>query len=94
MNRLVFFFRTSPARCGLAAVVVLALLSQANCGSSRKSPAAESGQYDVLIENGRIMDGSGNPWYHANIAIRGDRIAAIGKLTGAKAKRVIDNRKL
>jgi N-acyl-D-amino-acid deacylase len=92
MNRLAKFFRTSPARCGLAAAVVLALLTQANCGSSRKAPAPATGQYDVLIENGRIMDGTGNPWYQANIAIRGDRIAAIGKLTGAKAKRVIDAR--
>ena len=90
MNRFARFFHIPPSRCGLAAAVVLALLAQVNCGSSPKQPAAAAGTYDVLIENGHIMDGTGNPWYQANIAIRGDRIVAIGKLAGAHAKRVID----
>lgn len=34
--------------------------------------------YDLVIRNGRIVDGSGNPWFHADLAIKGDRIAAIG----------------
>lgn len=46
--------------------------------------------YDVIIRNGKIIDGSGNPWYSGDIAIHGDRIATIGKLDTAKAKRVID----
>ena len=46
--------------------------------------------YDVLIRHGHILDGTGNPWYAADIAIRGDRIAAIGSLESAQAKRVID----
>ncbi|MDE3135237.1 MAG: D-aminoacylase [Acidobacteriota bacterium] len=86
-------FGSLPSHFGRAAAVTLAVLALANCGPSRKPPAA-TGEYDVLIENGRIMDGTGNPWYSADIAIRGDRIAAIGKLTGAKAKRVIDARGL
>jgi N-acyl-D-amino-acid deacylase len=49
-----------------------------------------SDQYDVLIKNGSIVDGSGNPWVSGDIAIRRDRIAAIGKLDGVHAKRVID----
>jgi N-acyl-D-amino-acid deacylase len=49
-----------------------------------------SSAYDVIIKNGSIVDGSGNPWVSGDIAIRGERIAAIGKLTGAHAKRVID----
>jgi N-acyl-D-amino-acid deacylase len=48
------------------------------------------GPYDVLIRHGHILDGTGNPWYAGDIAIRDDRIAAIGKLEGATAKRVID----
>jgi N-acyl-D-amino-acid deacylase len=52
--------------------------------------SAAEGEYDVLIRNGRIMDGSGNPWYSGDVAIRGNRVAAIGKLSGAHAKRVID----
>ena len=49
-----------------------------------------SKEYDVLIKNGSIIDGSGNPWVSGDIAIRGDRIAAIGKLDAVRAKRVID----
>jgi len=52
--------------------------------------ASSSNEYDMLITNGRIMDGSGNPWVSGDIAIRGERIAAIGKLDGVHAKRVID----
>jgi N-acyl-D-amino-acid deacylase len=55
-----------------------------------EAPAESAGAYDVLIQNGRIYDGTGNSWYAADVAIRGDRIAAIGKLTGATARRVID----
>ena len=47
-------------------------------------------EYDVLITNGRIVDGSGNPWVSGDIAIRDDRIAAIGNLDSAHAKRVVD----
>lgn len=53
--------------------------------------AAQNGPaYDILIRNGRIIDGTGNPWYMGDVAIRADRIIAIGKLQNAKAKRVID----
>lgn len=50
--------------------------------------------YDLLIRNGRVLDGTGNPWIYADVAIRGDRIAAVGRLPDATAKRVIDARGL
>ena len=46
--------------------------------------------YDFVIENGRIIDGSGNPWVSGDVAIRGDRILKIGKVDASRAKRVID----
>jgi N-acyl-D-amino-acid deacylase len=46
--------------------------------------------YDTVIRGGRIIDGTGNPWVSGDMAIRGDRIAAIGKVDPASAKRVID----
>jgi N-acyl-D-amino-acid deacylase len=52
--------------------------------------ARESAPYDVVIRSGRILDGAGNPWFDGDVAIRGDRIAAIGKLGTVPAKRVID----
>ena len=47
-------------------------------------------RYDLLIANGQVYDGAGNPWFYGDIAIRGDSIAAIGKLTGADAVQRID----
>lgn len=46
--------------------------------------------YDVLIQNGRVMDGTGNPWIRADVGIRDGAIAAVGRLTGATAPTVID----
>ena len=46
--------------------------------------------YDLIIANGHIIDGTGSPWYSGDVGIRGGRIAAIGNLTGAAAKRRID----
>src|SRR5258708_8534797 len=50
----------------------------------------ESNTYDVIIKNGKIIDGSGNPWVSGDVAIRGDRIAKIGKLNGTNDRRIID----
>ncbi len=51
----------------------------------------ESGErYDVLIQNGRVFDGSGNPYFFADVGIRGDEIVAVGDLAGATAARVVD----
>jgi N-acyl-D-aspartate/D-glutamate deacylase len=48
-------------------------------------------QYDVLITNARVVDGTGNPWYRGAVAISGDRIAYVGlPLASLTAKRVID----
>ena len=47
--------------------------------------------YDVILRNGRVVDGAGNPWYYADVAIKGDRIAAVGHIPAeAIAKREID----
>lgn len=46
--------------------------------------------YDIVIKNGFIIDGAGNPWFKADIAVRGDRIAAIGQVDTSRASRLID----
>ncbi|HEX2719306.1 MAG TPA: amidohydrolase family protein, partial [Gemmatimonadaceae bacterium] len=51
-------------------------------------------RYDVLVRGGRVLDGTGNPWYYADVAITGDRIVALGNLAGATARRVVDARGL
>ncbi len=48
-------------------------------------------QYDVLIRNGRVVDGSGNPWIHADVGVIGDRVAFVGHAAAdVQAKRTID----
>src|SRR5688500_188218 len=49
---------------------------------------------DVILRGGRVVDGTGNPWFRADVAVRGDRIAAVGHLADAKARREIDARQL
>jgi dihydroorotase/N-acyl-D-amino-acid deacylase len=46
--------------------------------------------YDIVIRNGHILDGTGSPWYSADLGIRNGRIAAIGHLSRAQALRTID----
>jgi len=55
---------------------------------SAQAPATQT--FDLLIRNGRVLDGTGNPWYPADIGVRDGRIVAVGTLTGAQASRVID----
>lgn len=47
-------------------------------------------QYDVIIKNGRIVDGSGNPWYTSDVAIKDGKIAGIGSFHANDARQVID----
>jgi len=75
----------------------LAILTLVVAGCARRSsggaPAPDRGSYDVVIENGRIVDGTGNPWTYGDVGIRGDRIVAVtqrGALRGASAKQRVD----
>jgi N-acyl-D-amino-acid deacylase len=82
-----------------ALVAAGAAIATAGCATAASvaagDPAAAGAQngYDVVITNGRIVDGTGNPWYYGDVAIRGDRIAAIGRrgaFEGRSATRRID----
>ena len=57
-------------------------------------PQGQESAFDVILRGGRIVDGTGNPWFVGDVGIRGDRIAAVGQLTAAKARREIDARGL
>jgi N-acyl-D-aspartate/D-glutamate deacylase/sugar lactone lactonase YvrE len=46
-------------------------------------------EYDLVIRNGKIIDGSGNPWFRGDVAINGDRIVSVGRIAG-DANRAID----
>ena len=47
---------------------------------------ANAEDYDLIIRNGRVVDGSGNPAFFADVAVKDGRIAALGKLSGTAAK--------
>jgi N-acyl-D-amino-acid deacylase len=64
--------------CAVAVVALGRLLS------------SQAAPYDVLIRNGRVLDGSGNPWLATDLGIRGGRIVDMGRLGNATAARVID----
>lgn len=51
---------------------------------------AQSSQFDVVIKNGRIVDGTGNPWFKADIGIIAGKIAKVGVISESQAKTVID----
>ena len=52
--------------------------------------APQQPAFDLLILNAKVLDGTGNPWFAADVGVRGDRIAAIGSLKGQAAARTID----
>ena len=56
------------------------LLISSQMFSSKASPP----EYDLIIQNGRVIDGSGRPAFVADVAIKGDRIARIGNLRRAR----------
>ena len=57
---------------------------------SAVAPRAQAPIYDLVITNGRIVDGTGSPWYRGDFAVRGDTIARIAPRIDAPAARVID----
>jgi dihydroorotase/N-acyl-D-amino-acid deacylase len=72
--------RAMPAVALLAGVTALLSATLAGQGAA----------YDVLIRNGRIVDGTGNPWFNGDVAIAGGRIAAVGRIPAGTARRTID----
>ena len=48
--------------------------------------------YDIIIKGGRILDGTGNPWFYGDIGIKNGKISRIGKLCSDTAEKVIDAR--
>src|SRR5262249_3302532 len=52
--------------------------------------AAQAPSYDLILRNGRVVDGSGSPWYRGDVAVRGDTIVRIAPSITESAARVID----
>ena len=69
---------------GLVALIAICLNTASN------SATAADSRYDLVLRNGRIVDGTGSPWYRADIAVQGDTIARIAPAITEPAARVID----
>ena len=67
--------------------VLWTLLLPGLLGAQTRPAAA---RYDVIFAGGRVVDGTGAPWFRADVGVVGDRIAAIGDLRTAEAGRRID----
>jgi N-acyl-D-amino-acid deacylase len=70
-------------RMALVAAAIIAACGKGERGNGK-------GGYDLILKNGWIVDGSGNPRYRGDVAVRGDRIAAVGFLGGAQARETVD----
>jgi N-acyl-D-aspartate/D-glutamate deacylase len=68
----------------------LCFLATTVLSSNASNATAQAPEFDIVIRHGRIVDGSGNPWYRGDLGIRDKRIAAIGDLSHAVARRTID----
>ncbi len=90
--------RAGPVVCGCLIMPLWLLGTEAAAGAAPTPDAARvvptrdvpPPPFDVIIEHGRVIDGTGAPWYAADVGIRAGRIAAIGRLEHASARRRID----
>ncbi len=77
----------------LASAALLAACATTAAPRADVAPASNAAAYDVVIENGRVVDGSGNAWFYGDVGLRGDRIATItrrGGLSRATAAKRVD----
>ena len=77
----------------LASSLVLATVVACAHSAPATAPSPGSLTYDVIIENGRVVDGTGAPWFYGDVGIRGDRIVAVvprGMLRNASARSRVD----
>src|SRR3954468_7802460 len=70
--------------------IIASVLAAASLALAVAAPRAQTPQYDLVIRNGRIVDGTGSPWYLGDLAVRNDTIARIAPRIDAPAARVID----
>ena len=83
----------SLAVAGVAIVAVACAGARVTPASSAERAVLAHDGYDVIIANGRIVDGTGNPWFYGDVAMMGDRIVAVGRrgtLASQPARRRID----
>ena len=69
---------------GILSNLAVVVLFSAACASGTNE------DFDILIENGKVVDGTGNPWFYADVGITGNSIVAVGDLASKTARKTID----
>ena len=67
-----------------ASVAAVCVAVRARVGS-RPEP-----EYDLVVTNARVVDGAGNPWFRADVAVKGGKIARVGRVAASEGRKVID----
>jgi len=75
-------------------LLLLALVAVATALSWRRHAASAAAEFDLLISGGRVIDGTGNPWFKADVAVKDGRVAEIGQVSPSRAARIIDAKDL
>jgi N-acyl-D-aspartate/D-glutamate deacylase len=74
----------------LSCALAVSATARASKAFARAPEQATSDTYDLLLKNGRLLDGGGNPWFTADIAVKNGKISKIGRLGQGNARRIID----
>ena len=75
-------------RLAFTGCLALAVAAGPHTASSQPSSPARAPDYDVVIRNGRVLDGMGNPWILADVAIKDGKFVRIGRVTGTAAREI------
>jgi len=92
------FFSSGPSspRVALALLTAVTVGGLGACAPgdpgdrSGEEASGADGPFDLLIADARVVDGTGNPWFRADVGVRGDRIVAVGHLDGRTAERTVE----
>ncbi|HEX7316085.1 MAG TPA: D-aminoacylase [Pyrinomonadaceae bacterium] len=83
--------RTFVSTILIIAFLITSVVTSTHSAAQRRTRPTSEAEYDLLIRNGRVVDGTGRRAFNADVAVRGDRVVRVGNVpTGAKAKRTID----
>ena len=75
-------------RLAFTGCLALAVAASPHAASAQLPAPARGADYDVVIRNGRVLDGMGNPWILADVAIKDGKFVCIGRVTGTAAREI------
>lgn len=79
-------------KSGTVLLLAAASLAAVCAGVRARGGAQPEPAYDLVITNARVVDGAGNPWFRADVAVKGGKIARVGRVNASEGKKAIDAR--